>query len=73
MATREMTVEELTARVERQIDAIEREVKEMRHALKVFASNPRKYEPQLENLAMAAMNTSRSARDILRTLDLSED
>jgi prefoldin subunit 5 len=73
MPTREITVEELTMRVERNIDAIENETKEMRHALKLFASNPRKYQPQLENLAMAAMNASRSVGAILRSLDLPED
>lgn len=60
-------------RAERNIDAIADEVKEMRHALKVFASNPRKYEPQLENLAQAAVNTMRSARAILRSIGVSED
>lgn len=73
MPTREMTVVELTMRVERNIDVIEGEVKEMRHALKLFASNPRKYQPQLENLAMAAMDVSRSVKAILRALDLPED
>ena len=60
-------------RIERQIDAIGDEIKEMRHSLKTYASDPRKYEPQLENLAQAAVNTMRSARVILRTLGVSED
>jgi len=60
-------------RIERNIDAIEREIKEMRHALKVFASNPKKYEPQLLNLVEAAYNTMKSARVIIRAAGALED
>jgi prefoldin subunit 5 len=62
-----------TARIERNIDSIEREIKEMRHSLKLYMSNPRKYEPQLENLAQAAMNAERSAKVVLRALGVSGD
>ena len=68
-----MPSEELSVlRIERQIDSIERQVKEMRHSLKVFVSNPRKYEPQLENLASAAVTTMSSARGILRSLGIED-
>jgi len=69
MASGDLSVQ----RIERLIDGIEREIKEMRHSLKLYTSNPRKYEPQLENLAQAAMNTTRSAEVLLRTLGISED
>ena len=61
-----------TARIERNIDGIERQIAEMRHSLKLFMSNPRKYEPQLENLAQAAVNVTRSAEVILRAIGVSE-
>ncbi len=60
-------------RIERQIAAIEEEAQQMRHSLKVYASDPRKYEPQLANLAQAALYTQRSAEIILRALGVSED
>jgi hypothetical protein len=62
-----------TARIERNIDGIENEVKEMRHSLKLYMSNPRKYEPQLANLAQAVMNVTSKAEVILRALGLPED
>jgi hypothetical protein len=33
-------------RIERNINAIEEEVAQMRHSLETYASNPKKYEPQ---------------------------
>lgn len=55
-------------RIERNVDSIEAEVKEMQHAMRVYMSNPQKYEPQLVNLASAALRARRSAEMILRTL-----
>jgi len=61
------------ARIERNIDNIERQVKEMRHSLKLLVSNPRKYAPQLENLADAALNAAKSAEIIVRAIARPED
>lgn len=55
-------------RIERHIDAIEKEVREMRHSLRVYKQDPGKYRPQLNNLAQAANVARRSAEHILRVL-----
>jgi len=60
-------------RIERNINAIEEEVAQMRYSLKTYASNPRKYEPQLENLAQSAHYVKRSVEIILRAMGLPED
>jgi prefoldin subunit 5 len=54
-----------TARIERHIDAIERQIKEMRHSIKVYKSDPEKYLPQLQNLIQAATETANSSERIL--------
>jgi len=69
MASEEVAIH----RIERNINAIEEEVAQMRHSLKVYVSNPRKYEPQLENLAQAAHYVKRSVDIILRAMGLPED
>jgi hypothetical protein len=60
-------------RIERNIGQIERQAREMRHSLSLYESNPRKYEPQLDNLAQAALDAKRAAEIILRTIGASDE
>jgi len=56
-------------RMERLMDSLEDEVRQMRHSFATYRRDPRKYAPQLRNLGDSAAATARIARVILRTLD----
>ncbi len=50
------------AKLDRLIESVEREVRQMKHSLEKYASDPARYKPQLENIAHSASSIESAMR-----------